>query len=97
MYRYTYRDLSLRLRRTEGAIKRRMCDLNIKARPLKMSNHNPWTKTETKKLIDLYHKGYSPDTMANYIPRSAQACRGKIERLIKEGILQPRSEYRKTC
>lgn len=96
-YKYTYRELSLRLRRTEGALKRRMIDLGIKARPIKMGNHNPWTPEETKILIDLYHKGHSASTMANYIDRSAQACSGKVERLIKEGVLYPRSEYRKSC
>ncbi len=96
-YRYTYRELSLKLRRTEGAIKRRMCDLNIKARPIKMSNHNPWLQNETDKLIELYYKGHTPNTMANYISRSAQACSGKIERLIKENVIQPRSEFRKSC
>ncbi|HZK56783.1 MAG TPA: hypothetical protein VFD17_00610 [Clostridia bacterium] len=96
-YRYTYRELSLRLNRTEGAIKRRMIDLGIKARPIKMSNHNPWTEEETKLLIDLYHKGHCRNTMANYIDRSSQACSGKIERLIKEGVIFPRSEFRTSC
>ena len=96
-YKYTYREISLKLQRTEGAIKRRVIDLNIKARPVKMSNHNPWTKEETDILIDLYNKGYSRNTYANYINRSAQACGGKIERLIKEGVIEPRSEFRKTC
>lgn len=96
-YKYTYRELSLKLRRTEGAIKRRMIDLKIKARPIKMSNHNPWTKEEVKTLIDLYHRGHCHNTMANYIDRSAQACSGKVERLIKEGVLKPRSEFRKSC
>lgn len=96
-YRYTYRELSLELRRTEGAIKRRVIDLGITARPLRMPNHNPWTEEETKKLIDLYHKGHCHNTMANYINRSAQACGGKVERLIKEGVLFPRSEFRSSC
>ena len=96
-YQYNYRELSLRLRRTEGAIKRRMIDLNIKTRPLKMNNHNPWTEHETNNLIDLYNQGHSASTMANYIDRSAQACSGKVERLIKEGILFPRSEARTSC
>lgn len=97
-YRYTYRELAFRLRRTEGAIKRRMIDLGIKARPLKMSNHNPWTRQEVEILKDLYFKGRTPNTITNYIPgRSAQACSGKIERLIKEGELFPRSEYRVSC
>lgn len=97
-YQYTYRELAFRLRRTEGAIKRRMVTLGIKARPLKMSNHNPWTKQEVEKLKALYFKGHSPDTITKYIPkRSAQACRGKTERLIKEGELFPRSEFRVSC
>lgn len=96
-YSYTYREISLRLKRTEGAIKRRMIDLGIKARPVRMSNHNPWTEEETEKLIDLYHKGHCKNTMANYINRSSQACGGKVERLIKEGVLFPRSEFRTSC
>lgn len=96
-YRYNYRELSLKMKRTEGAIKRRMIDLNIKARPIKMSNHNPWTEKETELLIELYHKGHSRDTMANYINRSSQACSGKIERLIRDGEIVPRTKFRKTC
>lgn len=96
-YRHTYRELSLRMKRTEGAIKRRIVDLGIKARPLKMSNHNPWTKEETELLIELYNKGHSRNTYTFYINRSGQACSGKVERLIKDGVLEPRSKYRKTC
>jgi hypothetical protein len=96
-YKYTYRELSVRLQRTEGAIKRRMVDLKIKERSLKMSNHNPWTTPEEDKLKELYHKGHTPSTMANYIGRSAQAISGKIERLIKEGRLFPRNEFRVSC
>lgn len=96
-YKYTYRELSVRLQRTEGAIKRRMVDLGIKERPLKMSNHNPWAGDEVQTLRDLYHKGHTPSTMANYIDRSAQAIRGKIERMIKEGELYPRNKFRVSC
>lgn len=97
-YQYTYRELAFRLRRTEGAIKRRMLDLGVKARPLKMSTYNPWTEEEVERLKDLYFKGHTNNTMTKYIPnRSAQACSGKIERLIKEGELAPRSEHRVSC
>lgn len=96
-HQYTYREISLRLKRTEGAIKRRVVDLGIKARPLKMSNHNPWTEAETELLVNLYHKGHSRNTIPNYINRSSQACGGKIERLIKEGVIFPRSEFRSSC
>lgn len=96
-YKYSYREISLRLQRTEGAIKRRVIDLNIKARPVKMSNHNPWAKYEEDKLKELYQQGHRPSTMANYIDRSAQAISGKIERMIKEGRLFPRNEFRVSC
>ncbi len=97
LYKYTYREISLRLRRTEGAIKRRMFDLDIKYRPIRMPNYNPWTEEEINKLIELYQKGYCRNTLANYIDRSAQACGSKIERMIKDGELQPRSKFRKSC
>lgn len=97
LYKYSYRELSLELKRTEGAIKKRVVDLGIKARPLRMPNHNPWTEEEIETLIDLYHKGYCHNNMPNYIPRSAQACRGKIERLIKEKQIFSRNEFRVSC
>ena len=96
-YAYGYKEISEKLRRTEGAIKRRLCDLGIKARPVKKSNHNPWKEHEVEKLIELYQKGYQPEIIREHIDRSAQSIRGKIERLIKEGNLKPRSEFRKTC
>lgn len=91
-YQYTYRELSIRLKRTEGAIKRRMLDLGIKERPLKADNHNPWTAEEVEILVDMYYKGYIAEVMAEKIPRSALAIKGKIERMIKEGDLEPRME-----
>ena len=96
-FRWTYKEISEKLNRTEGAIKRRMLDLGLKERPVRMSNHNPWTKEEEEIVIELYNKGYQPDIMTQYINRSAQAIRGKIERMIKNGELKPRSKYRKTC
>ncbi len=96
-FRWTYREISEKLNRTEGAIKRRMLDLGLKERPVRMSNHNPWTQEEVEILIDLFNRGYRPDIMTRHINRSAQAIRGKIERMIKDGDLESRSEFRKTC
>lgn len=96
-FKYSYRELSEILNRTEGAIKRRILDLGYKERPVKMPNHNPWTAEEVNIVIELFNKGYQPDIMTRHINRSAQAIRGKIERMIKEGELEPRSEYRKSC
>lgn len=45
--KYTYRELSVIMRRTEGAIQRRLCDLGLKDRPLKADNHIRWTEQES--------------------------------------------------
>jgi hypothetical protein len=90
-YSYTYRELSLRLLRTEGAIKRRMVDLKLKQRPLKASNHNPWTDEEVKTLEEMYYQGYKSEVMAEKINRSALAINGKIEAMEKNGKLLKRT------
>jgi len=95
LYRYSYRDISIRLRRTEGAIKRRMITLGIKERPLKADNHNPWSQEEIDILVEMYNKGYIAEVIAEKIPKSALAISGKIERMILEGKLKPRMECRK--
>lgn len=84
-YKYTYRDLSIRIKRTEGAIKRRVLDLNIKMRPVK-DNVKIWTKEEADILIDMAARGYKPEIIAEYIDRSALSIRGKLERIEKEKL-----------
>lgn len=97
-YKYGYKDISKILRRTEGAIKRRLMDLGIKGRPVRKYTHNKWLESEIDTLKVMYLKGYSPDIISHNIDdKSSQACRGKIERMIKEGELFPRSEFRKLC
>jgi hypothetical protein len=86
LYKYSYRDLSIRLKRTEGAIKRRMNDLNLKARPLKADNHNPWSQEEETILYDMFEKGYKAEIIAERINRSALAINGKLEREYKNLI-----------
>jgi len=92
-YKYTYRDISVSLSRAEAAIKRRMTDLGIKQRPVIESKHNPWTEEQVKILTDLYYKGYIPEVIAEKIPKSALSISGKIERLVKEGLLE-KSRYK---
>lgn len=79
-FRYGYREISIFLKRTEGAIKRRMIDLNLISRPIKAENHNPWKKSEIDTVKDLYNKGYNPCIIAEYIDRSAIAINGLLER-----------------
>lgn len=79
-YEYGYREISVVLKRTEGAIKRRMLDLKIKERPLKADNHNPWSKWEIEIVRGLYLKGYKSCIIAEYVNRSAIAINGLLER-----------------
>lgn len=79
-YHYGYRNISIRLKRSEGAIKRRMCDLQLKERPLRESSHEKWTEEQIKIVKDLYLKGYKSCIIAEYVPKSALAINGLLER-----------------
>lgn len=79
-YKYSYREISIKLKRTEGAIKRKMFSLKIKERPLKADNHTPWTYDEIETVKKLYQKGYKSQIIAEYIDRSALAINGLLER-----------------
>lgn len=78
-YRYNYREISIRLKRTEGAIKRRMLYLKLKERPLRESPH-PWTKREIEIVKSMYLRGYKSCIIAEYVERSAIAINGLLER-----------------
>lgn len=79
-YRYTYTDIAAELNRTEGAIKRRICTLELRERPLKAENR-PWTEEEVQTLVFMYEEGYSYEYIGRELHRSALACRGRMERL----------------
>lgn len=70
-YRYTYPEIARALGRTEGAIKRRLLELGIKARPIQLSNSVRYTKEEIDLIVDMCHKGYSIETIAEQIGKSA--------------------------
>lgn len=76
--KYTYDDLSKMLRRTNGAIQRRVCDLGIKDRPVKADNHTLWSKEEYHRLGELIKAGYGYDLIAEQIGKSSKACRGRV-------------------
>lgn len=98
LHRYGYREISMKLRRTEGALKRRLQDLGIKERPVRRSPHEKWTPEQLKLLKEMYNKGYDKNLICFYIEgKSAHACGGKIEVLIRQGELYPRSEFRVSC
>lgn len=79
-YRYNMFKISEALRRTEGAIKRRICTLGLKERPIK-ENARWWTDEEVEILINLREKGYSFEHIGEQLKRTGSACRGRYERL----------------
>ena len=79
-YKYTYDDLSKMLRRTNGAIQRRICVLGYKERPIKVDNHIKWTEEEKQRLKELIILGYGYDLMAETIGKSSKALRGAVYR-----------------
>jgi hypothetical protein len=80
-YKYTYPELASALHRTEPAIKRRLYELNIKARPVRMADHDKWTVEQITMLINMVLKGYGENTIADKIGKSSLAVRGKLERM----------------
>lgn len=79
-YQHTYADLCRILKRTEGAIKRRINTLGLKERPLRKYNRH-WTEEETDTLLELRAKGHGWEHIGQQLKRSGSACRGKFERL----------------
>lgn len=77
-HKYSYSELSTMLRRTNGAIQRRLCDLGVKDRPVKADNHTLWTQEELLQLGELIKAGYGYELLAEALDKSAKACRGKI-------------------
>lgn len=80
-YKYSYAELSKILRRTNGAIQRRICDLGLKERPIKANNHVKWTNDEFNKLVQLIGDGFGYEYMQDVIGKSAKAIRGSVYRL----------------
>lgn len=76
--KYTYRELSAMMRRTEGAIQRRICDLGLKDRPLKADNHTRWTEQEFEMLGEMIKSGCNYEYMSERLGKSAKAIRGKV-------------------
>ena len=75
---YTYDDLSKILRRTNGAIQKRLCYLGVKDRPIKVDNHTRWTDYDLYRLGELIKSGYGYDLIAEEIGKSSKACRGRV-------------------
>ncbi len=77
-HKYGYAELSEDLKRSCGAIQRRINDLGLKERPVKADNHIKWTSEQLQKVIQNIINGVSYDAMQAEIGKSAKAIQGKI-------------------
>ena len=77
-HKYSYRELSILLNRTEGAIQRRILDLGIKERPVRANKHIKWTAEEFKELGEMNKAGYKYEEMSEVLGKSAKAIRGRV-------------------
>lgn len=79
-HRFTYPEISKRLKRTEGAIQRRITDLNLKERPVKASN-SYWTDDQFAILSNSIKQGFTYEAIHEKIPdKSTKAIRGYVFR-----------------
>lgn len=76
--RHTYDELSKILRRTNGAVQKRICDLGLRDRPVKADNHTRWTDEEFLTLGELIKTGYRYELIAEKLGKSAKAVRGRV-------------------
>lgn len=77
-YQYNYYELSKMLRRTDGAIQRRICDLGLRFRPVKVDAHIKWTNEEYEKLGEMIKERYDYNMMSDILGKSAKAIRGRV-------------------
>jgi len=75
---YGFRELSLMLQRSEGAIQRRLTVLGIKDRPVRADSYAMWTDEEHELLGKLIVAGKKYEQMAELIEKSVKAIRGRV-------------------
>lgn len=76
--KYSYEELSRELRRTNGAINRRIHTLGLEERPIKADNHIKWTEEEFHIIGEMIKAGSGYEAMAQQIGKSAKAIRGRV-------------------
>lgn len=81
MYKYTYSEMSDKLERTEGAIKKHIEDLGWLERPLRTDWHRKWIDEDIEILIEMKNIGYGNSSISKKVGRTARAVEGKLERI----------------
>ena len=80
-HKYGFKEISEILRRSAGAIQRRINDLGIRERPVKADNHGAdakWTDTDLDILADGIRRGDSYTAIGRKLNKSEKAVRGKV-------------------
>lgn len=77
-YRFTYTEIAKKMNRSEGAVTRRLVDLNIKDRPLRADRHNKWTQEELEILERGIKTGFTYEHISDLIGKSAKSIRGRV-------------------
>lgn len=77
-FKYSYMELSQILKRTTGAIQRRICELGLNERPIKADNHIKWTSEQYQLLGEMIKSGSNYEEMSEVIGKSSKAIRGRV-------------------
>lgn len=77
-YRYTWREISLKLNRTYGAVQRRIVDLGYKERPIRESYSSKWSPEQLELLKLMVKNGNNYFEINKVINKSEKAIRGKV-------------------
>lgn len=88
-HRYSYPEIANEVKRTQAAVKRRILDLGLKERPVRLPNNRKYTEKEEKQLVEMLEKGYCFEEISERLDRSAFGVRGKAERMgykFKNGV-----------
>lgn len=95
-YKHTYADISSALRRSEGAVRRRIADLNIVQRPIRNDN-KMWTDEEIKILLEMVDEGHSFEEIGKRLGRTGHSAKGKHERILKPEAMKRVNRRARTC
>lgn len=77
----TYPELATIFNRSEASIKRRIHDLKLKLRPVRLNNMIKYTPEEVTTLLQMAEAGYGFETIGKTLGKSALGVRGKLERM----------------
>lgn len=85
-HRYSYTDLSAEFNRTEDAIRRRIWDLALDAKPVRAKTRL-WSQEEVAILVFMHDEGWSIEKIGQRLGRTGQSVRGKL------GLLDNPDQY----